>query len=229
MNARIHPANARGHADHGWLDSHHTFSFAGFRDPSRMGFRHLRVINDDKVQANRGFGTHPHQNMEIISVPLAGQLAHRDTLGNGSTILPGEVQLMSAGRGISHSEMNPSRTDTVHFLQIWILPNVSNQAPGYQQVDFGLEDGVQLVVSPDGQDGSLVIKQDVALWRVRQPAGGVAELPLTRPHTFVQVTHGQVEVAGALLNAGDGMELTADGPLTITFHEGGQALVFDLI
>ena len=229
MQARIHPAAGRGHADHGWLDSHHTFSFAGFHDPTRMGFRHLRVINDDVVAPARGFGTHPHRDMEIVSVPVRGRLAHRDTLGTGSTITPGEIQLMSAGRGIAHSEMNPSPDEEVNFLQIWILPETGGTEPSYQQKDFGLQPGVKRVLSPDGRDGSLVIKQDVDLWRVIREAGSTVEVPLARPYTYVHVIAGRIEVEGAQLSAGDGIELDRPGPLVFSVTEDTDVLVFDLV
>ena len=229
MQPRLHRSSARGHADHGWLDSHHTFSFAGFHDPTRMGFGHLRVINEDRVEGGRGFGMHSHRDMEIISVPLAGQLGHRDTLGTGSTIRPGEVQLMSAGRGIAHSEMNVQADVPVHFLQIWVLPAVTGTEPRYQQVDFGLEAGVVRVVSPDGGEGSLQIQQDMELWRVRASAGATSTVPVTRARQFIQVTHGAIEVAGVSLRAGDGLELHHTGSLAVTTVEDSQFLVFDLL
>ena len=170
MDMEIRRSDRRGHSDHGWLDSRHTFSFADYFDPAQVGFGHLRVVNEDRVDPGHGFGSHSHGNMEIVSYVLEGGLAHRDTLGTGAVIRPGEIQLMSAGRGVSHSEMNASPTDPVHFLQIWVLPREANTEPGYQQRTLPDRDGLVLLVSPDGRDGSLVIRQDAEIWRLRLPA-----------------------------------------------------------
>jgi redox-sensitive bicupin YhaK (pirin superfamily) len=163
----LRPADARGHADHGWLDSRHTFSFADYHDPRHMGFRALRVINDDRVAPAQGFGAHPHRDMEIVSYVLEGALEHRDSMGNGSVIRPGDVQRMSAGSGVTHSEFNASPKETVHFLQIWLLPEKRGGEPGYEQRNFPAEEKrgrLRLVASADGRDGSVTVRQDVALY-----------------------------------------------------------------
>ncbi|MCA9568629.1 MAG: pirin family protein [Myxococcales bacterium] len=230
MHARIHPASARGHADHGWLDSHHTFSFAGYHDRRFMGFGHLRVINEDRVAPGGGFPLHPHANMEIVSYVVEGALAHEDTLGTGSVIRPGDVQLMSAGRGIAHSEMNASREEGVHFLQIWVLPAQGATAPRYDQHHFGHDPGVRLVVSPDGRDGSLTIGQDMDLHRALLPAGTDHTLPLRRNRAWVQVVRGTLDVDGARLFPGDGAAITEARALHLTARDDDvEALVFDLL
>ncbi len=228
------PANTRGHAEHGWLDSHHTFSFADYHDPKHMGFRGLRVINEDRVQAGKGFGTHPHRDMEILSYVIEGELAHRDSIGTGSVIRPGDVQRMSAGTGVAHSEFNASTTDPVHFLQIWILPERRGVTPGYEQKTFprAERDGaLRLVASHDGTDGSLSIHADVALYAGQFAAGQSTQLPLAEGrHAYVQVVKGQVRVNGQALGPGDGAALSAEASVTIEGVEGeaGEVLVFDL-
>jgi redox-sensitive bicupin YhaK (pirin superfamily) len=225
----IHPAARRGDADHGWLKSRHTFSFANFYDPSRMGFGHLRVINEDRVTPGRGFGRHGHRNMEIISYVIDGALAHRDTIGTDGRILPGEVKIMSAGRGIQHSEMNASADDPVHFLQIWVLPNEAGGDPRYDQRDFGTDPGLKLVVSPDGRDGSLTMKQDADLWRLLLPKGDAATFEPKRNRVWVQVVHGELDVSGTRLRAGDGLAIEDPSTLEFTSHDDVNALVFDLL
>ncbi|MCB9683375.1 MAG: pirin family protein [Alphaproteobacteria bacterium] len=225
----IRRAAERGHADHGWLDSHHTFSFASYHDPRFMGFSHLRVINEDRVAAGGGFPTHPHRNMEIVSYVIDGALAHRDTLGTGSVIRPGEVQLMSAGSGIQHSEMNASRTDGVHFLQIWVLPAQAATTPRYDQRDFGRTPGVQLVVSPDGRDGSLTIGQDTDIHRALLPGGETATVDLRHTRAWVQVVRGTLDVDGARLFPGDGLAVDGATALHLSAHDDVEALVFDLV
>jgi redox-sensitive bicupin YhaK (pirin superfamily) len=229
----LRPANERGHADHGWLDSFHTFSFADYYDPAHMGFRALRVINEDRVAPGKGFGTHGHRDMEIVSYVLEGALAHKDSMGTGSVIRPGDVQRMSAGTGVMHSEMNGSQTEGVHFLQIWMLPDKHGIAPGYEQKTFADAEKtsqLRLVASPDGKDGSVTIHSNQQLY-----AGILGEgvershsLPKGR-HAWVQVIRGRVRVNDHALEAGDGAALT-DEPSVLLRGEagGGEVLVFDL-
>ncbi len=228
MSLVVRPSSERGRANHGWLDSHHTFSFADYRDPRHMGFSDLRVINEDRVAPGQGFGRHPHRDMEIVSYVVSGQLGHRDTLGNGSVIRPGEVQRMSAGTGLQHSELNPSPTEPVHFLQIWILPDRPNRQPGYAQRDFGREPGLTLVVSPDGRDGSLTIGQDADLWRALLPDGGRATVKLRHRRSWVQVVKGDLEVGGQRLHPGDGARLEDVSEVDLRAHGEVEALIFDL-
>lgn len=225
----IRRSQHRGHAEHGWLDSRHTFSFAEYYDPAQMGHSHLRVINEDRVQPGRGFGTHGHRNMEIVSYVIDGELEHRDTLGTRGVIRPGEVQLMSAGRGIHHSEMNGSSEAPVHFLQIWLLPREGNTEPRYAQRDFGQERGIRLVLSPDGRDESLTIGQDVDIYRVLLDAGAVEPLALRRRRGWVQVVSGTLDVNGVRLYPGDGAQLTEVSDLKLEAQEAVNALVFDLL
>lgn len=224
----LRPSPQRGQADFGWLDSRHTFSFGHYYDPLHMGFGALRVINEDKVTPGAGFGTHGHRNMEIISYVVQGALAHRDSTGTGSVITPGDVQLMSAGRGIQHSEMNGSKTEGVHFLQIWIQPNVMNTEPGYAERRFASTEGLTLLVSPDGRDGSLSMKQDADLHRAILPTGGTARLELRRNRAWVQVVHGELDVNGARLRAGDGAALDEVTALDLVARAPTEALLFDL-
>lgn len=228
MKLSILKANDRGDADHGWLHSRHTFSFAGYYDPRRMGFSHLRVINEDRVDAGRGFGTHPHRDMEIVSYVIDGELGHRDTLGTGSVIRPGEVQLMSAGSGIAHSEMNPSPERPVHFLQIWILPAKAGTKPRYDQRDFGRDPGLRLVVSPDGRDGSLQIGQDTDIHRALLSAGTTTTLPLRHTRAWVQVVRGQLDVNGAQLRDGDAVAIEDASSIPLRADSEVEALIFDL-
>jgi redox-sensitive bicupin YhaK (pirin superfamily) len=223
------PSNQRGQANHGWLRSQHTFSFGGYHDPRHMGFGHLRVINEDHVEPGRGFGTHGHQNMEILSYVVEGALAHRDSTGEGGVIRPGEVQVMSAGAGIRHSELNHSASEPVHFLQIWLLPSMSNTEPGYRQALFEPVDGTTLLVSPDGREGSLTIRQDVEIYRLLLPPDGAAELPVRRNRSWVQVVRGSLTVNGTVLQAGDGAGITASTALSFHAEAAVEALVFDLL
>ncbi len=228
MNAQIRPSSARGHANHGWLDSHHSFSFGSWHNPNAMGFGPLRVINEDVVQPGRGFGTHPHRDMEIVSYVLSGHLGHRDSEGNNGVIRPGEVQLMSAGTGITHSEMNGSNSEPVHFLQIWLFPTEAKTKPRYAQKDFGQQPGLTLVASPDGRDGSLVIGSNTDIHRALLTAGASPTVALRQQHAYVHVASGTLDVNGSRLTAGDGMSLSDVSTLSLTAHDDVNALIFDL-
>jgi len=226
------PSQERGHANHGWLDSYHTFSFADYHDPKHMGFRHLRVINEDRVQPSRGFGTHSHNDMEIITYVLEGALEHRDSMGNRSVIVPGEVQRMSAGTGVTHSEYNPSPTEPVHLLQIWILPEKKGLPPSYQQRAFQPEEKrntLRLIASRNGRDGSVIVHQDVDLFAALLESGELLrhKLPPGR-HAWLQVVGGAVALNGTLLFAGDGAAASGEGRLEITASESSEVLLFDL-
>ena len=229
---RIRRSADRGHADHGWLDTKHTFSFARYYDPEHMGFRALRVINEDKVAPARGFGTHPHDNMEIISYVVGGGLAHRDSMGNGSVLTAGDVQRMTAGTGVRHSEMNPSLDEPVHFLQIWILPERQSLESGYQEKHFSDDDkrgGLHLIASGNSTNGALAIHQDVDLYATVLAPGEVAGLDL-RPgrHAWVQVIRGEVTVNSEDLGPGDGAALSAETRLELEGKTESEILVFDL-
>jgi redox-sensitive bicupin YhaK (pirin superfamily) len=227
----IRKASDRGHANHGWLDTHHTFSFADYHDPEFMGFRTLRVINEDRVSPGVGFGTHGHRDMEIVSYVLEGALGHKDSMGNGSVIRPGDVQRMSAGTGVMHSEMNPSETEPVHFLQIWILPDRRNITPGYEQKHFAPEERngqLRLVAAPDGRDGAVTIHQDVEIYASLLD-GETAVTHEFRPgrYGWLQVTRGEAEVNGQKLAAGDGASISDEASVTIR-GTGAEVLLFDL-
>lgn len=233
----LRPATERGHVDHGWLDTWHSFSFASYHDPAHMGFSALRVINEDWIAAGAGFGTHPHRDMEILTWVLEGALAHKDSTGGGGIIRPGELQRMSAGSGITHSEFNASETERVHLLQIWLLPKAPGLAPRYSQTAFpadGRRNTFQLLASPDGRDGSLDIHQEASLWVADLDAGQGASLGLGGGRrAWIQVANGQVRFAGHVLGAGDGAALEAvEGERALVFEgvasEGAQVLVFDL-
>ena len=222
----------RGHADHGWLDTRHTFSFADYHDPEFMGFRALRVINDDRVQGGKGFGAHPHRDMEILSYVLEGALAHKDSTGGGGVIRPGDVQRMSAGTGVVHSEFNAAPDAVVHFLQIWLVPARRGIAPGYEQKTFPTGDRrgrLLLVASPDGQDGSLTIHTDVRVHAGLFDRGEAASLALAPGrHAWVQVARGRVRVNGEELGEGDGAALSDERTLAIEGIADAEVLVFDL-
>src|SRR5689334_16835423 len=207
----LRKAAERGHARHGWLDSHHTFSFADYYDPKHMGFRSLRVINDDRVEAGRGFGSHPHRDMEIISYVLEGALAHKDSMGTGAVIKPGDVQRMSAGTGVVHSEFNASKTDEVHFLQIWLMPSQRGIKPGYEQKTFTDDDKrgtLRLVASPDGANGSITIHTDARVYAGLFDKGQTAELPLAPGRgAWVHVARGNIRVNDQTLAEGDGIAI----------------------
>jgi len=222
----------RGPTDAGWLKSQHTFSFGQFYDPDQMGFGALRVINDDRVVPSAGFQTHAHANMEIISYVLSGKLAHKDSMGNGSSISRGDVQLMSAGSGVSHSEFNASGSQEVHFLQIWITPNTENNAPEYHQKQFPdheLHNQFRLVVSPTGENGSLPIKQDAKLLVGRFEAGHNTTVPL-QPHRkyWVHVATGDTTIANENGLAGDGFAILNESELQLASHQASEVLLFDL-
>jgi redox-sensitive bicupin YhaK (pirin superfamily) len=229
---KVRPAAERGHADHGWLDSYHTFSFADYYDPEHMGFRSLRVINEDRVAPARGFGKHAHRDMEIVSYVLEGSLQHSDSLGTGSVIKPGDVQRMSAGTGVTHSEFNGSQSEPVHFLQIWLLPERQGIAPSYEQKAFGPEEQqgrLRLVASPDAHDGSLRIHTDARLYAGRFEPGTEAELALAKGrHAWVQVARGRIRLSGKELSAGDGAALSEEDAVRFTATAPSEVLVFDL-
>ncbi len=229
---RLRPATERGHADHGWLDTHHTFSFASYHDPRHMGFRSLRVINEDRVQPGRGFGTHPHQDMEIITYVLEGELAHRDSMGNGSVIRPGEVQRMSAGTGVTHSEQNPSPAEPVHFLQIWLLPEQRGLEPSYEQRAFSDDERrgrLRLVASPDGADGSITIHQDARLYVTLLGDGETVSHALAPGrHAWLHVARGKVTVGDQSLAAGDGAAISDQASVEVTGAGDAELLLFDL-
>lgn len=226
------PASHRGHADHGWLDSHHTFSFANYFDPKHMGFGPLRVINDDRIAAGRGFGTHGHKDMEIITYVLEGAIAHKDSMGSGSTIEPGNVQRMSAGSGIMHSEFNPRADKPTHMLQIWIEPDVSGIAPEYEEKKFSdaqKRGRLCQLVSPDGADGSMAIHQDARLYAGLFDGAEAAVLPLAAGrHAWVHVARGSLTVNGQTLGEGDALALSAEAEVTLGEGANAEVLVFDL-
>jgi len=227
----IRRANKRGHADHGWLNAWHTFSFAGYYDPSHLGFRSLRVINDDTVAPGAGFGTHPHRDMEIITYILSGELEHKDSMGNGRVIKTGEVQYMAAGTGVQHSESNPSEKDPVHLLQIWIQPDQKNTKPRYEEKSLGkAKTGVlHLVASKTGRDNSIASNQDAELSLAKLEAGDTVKCTL-RPerHAWIHVAEGEVELNGQKLKTGDAAAVSEETNLTLTAKHKSQVLVFDL-
>jgi redox-sensitive bicupin YhaK (pirin superfamily) len=228
----IRRANERGHADHGWLDSHHTFSFANYYDPSHMGFRSLRVINDDRVESGQGFGTHPHRDMEIFSYVLEGALQHKDSMGNGRVLKPGEIQLMSAGTGVAHSEFNPSPNEPLHFLQIWIQPRERSLTPSYTEWRPKAEQVSApkvLVISPDGRDGSATIHQDAEVYRILLDPGQTVTHELRKNRgAWLQIAEGALTLNGVALATGDGASSETPGTLTLAATEPTEALLFDL-
>jgi quercetin 2,3-dioxygenase len=228
----IHERDLRGHSKIGWLDSSHTFSFGNFQDPNRMGFRSLRVINDDRVIPGAGFGTHGHRDMEILTYVLEGELAHKDSLGTGSTIRPGDVQIMSAGTGIQHSEFNASDANPVHFLQIWMLPDRQNITPRYDQRDFPTAEKqgkLRLVGSKDGREGSVVIHQDIDLYVSLISPGDVVSFQM-RPDRFawIQLARGMAILNGEELREGDGVQINSPELLELTTPSTAEILLFDL-
>ena len=228
----IRKANDRGHADHGWLNSWHTFSFSNYFDPKQLGFSDLLVINDDTVSPGRGFGAHPHDNMEIFSYVLDGKLSHQDSMGNGSTIKPGDIQLMSAGTGVVHSEMNGSNDAPVHFLQIWIMPNIQQPKPNYQQIYIDDEEKrgkLRTIISPDGAHGSLQIRQDTTIY-AGLFNGDESTIFKADPHRYyyLHVAKGCIDLNGQSLNAGDGVKIRQESQLHLTNGQQAEVLLFDL-
>lgn len=226
----LRQANARGHANHGWLDSFHSFSFAEYYDPRFMGFSALRVINEDRIAPLGGFPTHPHQEMEILTYVLSGTVAHRDSMGNVSQVTAGEFQIMSAGTGITHSEYNPSASELLHLYQIWIRPNQAKVTPRYEQRRFPVVPGFQLLLSPEGEADSLKVYQDMRLLRWCAPSAGASSepYPVGERAIWLQVSKGEVEVDGTVLVAGDAMALKDEAALILTAAGEAEVLVFDL-
>ncbi len=228
----LRPAEQRGHANHGWLDSYHSFSFASYHDPEQMGFSSLRVINEDRVAPGTGFGTHSHQDMEIITYVLEGALQHKDSMGNSSIIRPGEVQRMSAGTGVAHSEQNPSGTEPVHLLQIWILPDKTGIEPGYEQKTFSPAEKqatLRLVASPDGREGSVTVHQDAFLYvSVLDPADSVRHTLAPGRKAYLQVARGGIDLNGLSLTQGDAARITAEREIVLTATDKAEILLFDL-
>lgn len=229
---QIRKADTRGHAQHGWLDSWHTFSFANYYDPAHMGYSALRVINDDIIAPAAGFPMHAHQDMEIVTYVLEGALEHRDSLGNGGVIRPGDVQRMSAGTGIRHSEFNPSQTESARLLQIWLLPQKTGVTPSYEQTRFDpaqLQGRFRVVASPDGRDGSVHINQDTQLYAAKLDQGETARLALAPGRrAYLQVAQGDAELNGYPMQRGDGAEISAETEIVVTGIDAAEVLVFDL-
>lgn len=232
INYLIHDRNARGRSQTGWLDSYHTFSFSSFYDPNRMGFRSLRVINDDRIAPGAGFPTHGHRDMEILTYVLSGAVEHKDSLGTGSVIRPGDVQIMSAGTGIQHSEFNHSRTEPLHLLQIWILPDEKGLAPRYQQKAFTPEEKrgqLRLVAAKDGRDGAVTIHQNVDIYSSILEPGDVVNYHVKGDrYAWLQIAQGVATLNGAELRAGDGVQINAQEQLKISTSVGTELLLFDL-
>ena len=223
-------SNERGHADHGWLRSRHTFSFANYFDPNFMGFRKLRVINEDRVQGGHGFGSHPHKDMEIISYVLDGAMAHKDSMGNGATMHPGDVQRMSAGTGVVHSEFNDSDDNELHFLQIWIEPKQRGIAPSYEQKTFPIAERQgqwRLVASEDGRNGSVSVNQDVNLYAGLFDTDEQAQLPTVR-YAWLHVAHGEADVNGERLSAGDAAAFKPGEAIEVVGKQHAEILLFDM-
>src|SRR5438094_812413 len=230
---KVRNRQQRGHANHGWLDTHHSFSFANYYDPANMGFRSLRVINEDTVQPGAGFGMHAHQDMEILTFILEGALEHRDSMGNGSVIRPGDVQRMSAGMGVRHSEYNPSSTDPVHLLQIWILPEKKGIEPSYEQRSFqNGNNQLRLVASPRGTEDALLLHQDATVFHATFAKGAHIRHKLApERHAWLQVARGSVNLNGIELQAGDGASITGETELNMTAaaqQRNSEILLFDL-
>lgn len=233
MKTSLHKAATRGHANHGWLDSHHSFSFAGYYDPARVHFGALRVLNDDIVSGGNGFGTHPHDNMEIVSIPLKGALAHRDTTGRSETIKTHDVQIMSAGSGISHSEFNASKTDTVNFLQIWVFPKLRNVEPRYEQKTFEPDDRLnrfQTVVSPDQNEGGVVINQDswFSLGNLKKGTSLEYSVKKTGNGVYAFIIEGDVTINEKKLNRRDGLQISETDTLSVVADSDAEVLLIEV-
>ena len=227
------PAAERGQADHGWLQARHSFSFAGYYDPAHMGFRSLRVINEDTIGEGRGFGSHPHESMEIFTYLVSGQLEHKDNMGNGRIIHPGEFQYMSAGSGVVHSEFNPSPTEPAHLLQIWIEPEAPGGAPRYQEMNPGerrKQNGLTLLASPDGKGDSIAIRQQAEISFGQLDEGNAFEFTLAPPleYAWLQLIEGNLEIGGQQLTAGDGLSMQRQGTVNITSNSDAEFLLFRL-
>lgn len=229
---QIRRSDERGFADHGWLKARHTFSFAGYHDPAFMGFRSLRVMNEDRIEAGMGFGTHPHRDMEIVTYVLEGALEHKDSMGNGEVLWPGEFQRMSAGTGITHSEFNPSDTEPTHLYQIWLLPERKGIEPSYEQKRFddgGMTNTLRLVASPEAEDGSLAISQDARIFLARLDAGVTVQHELQpERHAWLQVLSGSVHLNDQQLGTSDGAAVSEEDGLTIEASESAEIMLFDL-
>ena len=229
---QIRRAEERGHADHGWLNAYHTFSFSGYHDPEHMGFRSLRVMNEDRVQPGQGFGTHPHRDMEIVTYVLEGALEHKDSMGNGEVLRPGEFQRMSAGTGITHSEFNPSQSELVHLYQIWLLPERKGIEPSYEQKRFdngGMTNRLRLVASPDASDGSLQIHQDARIYLAKLAEDvQVTHESATGRHAWLQVLRGALTLNGQQLNTSDGAAVSDEDHLEVIATRSAEIMLFDL-
>ncbi len=228
----IRRSDERGHADHGWLNSYHTFSFAGYRDPNHMGFRSLRVMNEDRVAAGQGFGTHAHNDMEIVSYVLDGELEHKDSMGNGEVLRPGEFQRITAGTGITHSEFNPSADNATHFYQIWLLPEHKGIAPSYEQRAFDTAERLnqlQLVASREAKDGSLLIHQDANIYLADLQVGKELRFEISSGrHVWLQVLRGSVETGGHALDTSDAVAISDETELTVKASSDAELMLFDL-
>jgi redox-sensitive bicupin YhaK (pirin superfamily) len=229
----IRKSNDRGHADHGWLNTRFTFSFADYYDPKHEQFRTLRVMNDDRIAGGGGFPTHPHRDMEIVTVVLEGALAHKDSMGNGSVIKPGDVQYMSAGTGVAHSEFNASKTEAAHLYQIWMFPDKQGYKPAYDQKHFSEEEKrgkLRLLVSPDGRDGSVKIRQNNELYATLLGPGETVKHQLQKDrHAYVQVARGSVKLNGKTLETGDGAAISEEKSLELSGVKDAEVLLFDLV
>ncbi|WP_213997652.1 pirin family protein [Arsukibacterium sp.] len=224
----LRKADERGKAHFGWLKSRHSFSFGSYYDPAHMGFSALRVINDDWVAPGAGFDTHGHRDMEIITLVLAGAIVHKDSAGNEKVLPAGEFQLMSAGNGVYHSEYNASQSDELRFLQIWIMPEKQGGAPGYQQKHFAEKPGLTLIATPDGRDGSLLLKQQAQLWRVTLAADDQLSYPMSGRKVYLHLISGELKLDNTTMRPGDGLMVSAEAALQLTANQPSEALLFDL-